>query len=410
MAHALLNHLREWADDPVDQKEIKNVFNEVIMAAVLHDVGHGPFSHSFERVLEKHQWAPTHEDWTTSLITHRKSDIRRALPKHGTNPARIASVFAKEPMCATNGLPHPYKQIISSQIDVDRMDYLLRDSHSAGVAIGQFDAHYLIHSMVIVDHGDGKCPRTLGLTAKGVKAYEAFLWARQLMNRTVYFHHNIQVLEFLVERLFRLVMGDLSRFTKRPRLSPLIPPYFKRIGALLRRRPTKEEVLDEGQDDYSGLTEDSAWMLIASIADISDGSEVQRLAMAIITRQIPRHFVIEKGKQGLLKQALLRGGFEEDRDFHVLDIRSTMYEGKLDKNVFVVARDGSIDEVASHSDTINAFRDRPEAESLLIVLNPQRSNDITKLGIAGQFIAEQRSEPRWATVVEPSATYVEKYS
>jgi hypothetical protein len=408
LAHALLNHLHEWAEDPVDQREIKDVFNEVTMAAVLHDVGHGPFSHSFERVLKKHSWAPTHEDWTRTLITHRKSDIHRALLKHGANPARIASAFGKDAICTSNGLPHAYKQIVSSQIDVDRMDYLLRDSHSAGVAIGQFDAHYLIHSMVIVDHCNSKCPRTLGLTAKGVKAYEAFLWARQLMNRTLYFHHNVQVLEFLIERLFRVVMEDLSYFTKRPRLSPIIPPYFRRIGALMRRKPTKGEVLDEAQDDYARLTEDAAWVLIASIADMSGASEAQRLATAIITRQIPRHFVIQKGKQGLLQQALLGGGFVDDVDFHVLDIRSTMYEGKLDRNVFVVGRDGSVDEIATHSDTINAFRDRPEAESLLIVLNPQKTGDITRLGIGGQFIAEQRSEPRWATVIEPKSSFGEK--
>jgi len=89
--------------------------------------------------------------------------------------ASISSVFTKPP---GNGLSRPLKHIVSSQLDVDRMDYLVRDSHFAGINVGRFDVNYWIYSLTIVEHGTHG-PATLGLTPKGVKAYEAFLLARQ---------------------------------------------------------------------------------------------------------------------------------------------------------------------------------------------------------------------------------------
>src|ERR1700680_1791307 len=74
LARSVLLHLRE-GDSGSDRGQIEKNFNSVFLAALLHDVGHGPFAHSFERVLCGHKNAPDHEDWTATLISHAASEL-----------------------------------------------------------------------------------------------------------------------------------------------------------------------------------------------------------------------------------------------------------------------------------------------------------------------------------------------
>jgi len=84
-------------------------FKLVIMAALLHDVGHGPFSHSFEQVLSDSDWAPRHEDWTKTMISHQDSDIRERLEEHYIDSEIVASVFNKTCPCL---LAQPFQEIV----------------------------------------------------------------------------------------------------------------------------------------------------------------------------------------------------------------------------------------------------------------------------------------------------------
>lgn len=374
LARNIMNHLSEWGT-PKLEDEISCVFDDVLMAALLHDVGHGPFSHSFENVLKSHPWAPLHEDWTALLIGDERYAINRVLKSSGVDASRVGSVFSSD---AQNSLPAPFKQIVSSQLDADRMDYLLRDSHFAGVAVGQFDAQYLINSMVVIEHCSST--RTLGITAKGVKAYEGFLLARQLMNRTVYFHHNVKVLEFMAELLFRLVIDGLNDFCKEIAVDRAIPPYFRKIkGATKGRRISKSDFMEESANEYLQLTEDVAWVLISAIANSSGNQQAKTLAARLFDRSILRHNSIEFGKQDLLREILLEDGLVENEHFAVLNVKTTMYRGTAEDRVFVLDRNGDIDEVAKHSDTITAFRDRPEGESLLVVIDHSKVDRVTEL-------------------------------
>ena len=101
------------------------------------------------------------------------------------------------------------------------MDYLVRDSHFAGVALGRVDIYYLIHCLTIVEHDENSLC-SLGVEEKGVKAYEGFALARQLMNRTVYYHRAVQVFEFMIEELLRQVISEFDMLHRDPELHAVI--------------------------------------------------------------------------------------------------------------------------------------------------------------------------------------------
>lgn len=107
---------------------------EIMMAALLHDIGHGPFSHAFEKMYKnlseknKNYRISHDDDWTPKFI----SSFKEIEP--GFNE-KINSFFNHD----AGAITHKYKPIISSQLDVDRLDYLLRDSHFCGVPYGNID-------------------------------------------------------------------------------------------------------------------------------------------------------------------------------------------------------------------------------------------------------------------------------
>src|SRR5262249_4590879 len=154
-----------------------------------------------------------------------------------------------------------------------------------------FDVHYLIHSIVVVAHGE-LGTKTLGLTPKGVKAYEAFLLARQLMNRTVYYHHNVKVLEFMMEHFLRLVIANMDEIIASSRLAPFVPPYLRRVAVATKQGAGKAALMAEGYEDYIRLTEDVIWSLVSAAADSDAVPILRTLAQKLLTRDILPHFSV----------------------------------------------------------------------------------------------------------------------
>ena len=156
-------------------------------AALLHDIGHGPFSHLFERLT-----GMKHEVWVARIITSPESGIARILAERDPAwPERIASFIQG----SWDGRPF-LKELIASQLDVDRMDYLLRDSRMCGVTYGQFDLERLIQTITVVDGH-------IALTDKGITSAEEFLLARYFMYWNVYFHKATRSSEVLLELALR---------------------------------------------------------------------------------------------------------------------------------------------------------------------------------------------------------------
>ncbi|MBI5253592.1 MAG: HD domain-containing protein [Euryarchaeota archaeon] len=153
-----------------DKKKIR-------IAALLHDVGHGPLSHTSEELLERYL-NKSHERITGSII--RNSSISTIIERHGIEKKDITKLLQSS-------------KIISGEFDVDRMDFLVRDAHHTGVGYGIIDLDRLINTMQIFK-GE------LVVEEGGLKAVEALLVARFLMIPTVYLHHTSRIADAMFLR------------------------------------------------------------------------------------------------------------------------------------------------------------------------------------------------------------------
>jgi HD superfamily phosphohydrolase len=232
------------------------------------------------------------------------------------------------------------------------------------------------------------------MTPKGVKAYEAFLLARQFMNRTVYYHHNVKGLECMMEHVLRLVIHHLEDLLDDVSLKAVIPPYLRRVAAFIRQgvdqdvpnaETSKEKLMKGGYQDDVRLTEDAIWSLVAAVVDSRTVPMLQSLAHQLLARQIPWHAVVQAETTELRRRRLYDSGFTDTNvstypDFHLVDLKTTTYKSDDDEGVFVAHRNGDIRDVREHSDIISAFGDQPKVESLPIVVDPITEPAIRDLG------------------------------
>src|SRR5688500_13727721 len=168
-----------------------------VVAALLHDLGHGPFSHVFERVSGIH-----HERLGQRLILDPDSDVHRVLFQHDKLlPERIVDFLRCKPRRTF------FCDILVSQLDADRLDYLLRDNLMTGSGYGDYDLGWLLHAFTIDTTAD-----RMAVTWKGVSAVEAYLQSRYHMYRNVYFHKVVRSAEGMVklalQRAKRLAVQD----------------------------------------------------------------------------------------------------------------------------------------------------------------------------------------------------------
>jgi HD superfamily phosphohydrolase len=164
-------------------------------ALLLHDIGHGPFSHACEAVL-----GVDHEARTGELL--RLPEMRSGLAALDVDPGDVLALIVGD-----TGSRYPaLRELVSGpNLDADRMDYLQRDAYFTGVATGRYDAEQLLASLRLFERG-GRI--VMGIDARGVVALESFVMARYMMFASVYFHHTTRIFERVLQDVLRELWPD----------------------------------------------------------------------------------------------------------------------------------------------------------------------------------------------------------
>ena len=278
IASRMIKRLLEHYGDSVPGVEIVKRRREIIAAALLHDLGHGPFSHVFERAvppaMEPPKGYPTsHEGWSERIIN---DCFREDLKRFGVDTDVVIGLINKK--SRSNLLA---KDLISSQLDADRMDYLLRDSRATGARYGEFDLEWLLHSLRI-----GKVPiqgqadgvhRLCFHAGKAIHVVEEYIQAREFMYVQVYVHKTTRAFEAMLTSIFGLAAAITDGSVARAPAP--CPPALAKI--LARQAVSTEE--------YLSLDDFRLWCTLADWAVISDGGdELKRMLGSKCRRLVNR--------------------------------------------------------------------------------------------------------------------------
>jgi HD superfamily phosphohydrolase len=275
-----------------------------LAGALLHDLGHGPFSHVFERVSGLH-----HEHLTQRVIVDPDSEVHERLTAVDRElPQRVIEVLS-------GAHQRSYlNDILSSQLDADRLDYLLRDNLMTGSQYGGYDLRWLLHALTI----DQRTNR-LAVVVKGVSAVEAYLQSRFHMYRNVYFHKVVRAGEGMVklalQRAKRLAVQDRLNWPERDH------PVAK---ALLGQRLETGEFLD--LDDVSILHCFKLWTEAddAVLPGLCHGLLFRRLYKTIDLSRMSEAEAREQWTRA--ESALKSAGGDPSYDMFVDEAQDTAYE------------------------------------------------------------------------------------
>ncbi|MFQ5759269.1 MAG: HD domain-containing protein, partial [Candidatus Bathyarchaeia archaeon] len=200
------------------------------IAALLHDVGHGPFSHVFEHVLTKFL-NKTHEDMTTWVI--QKSELGDIINRLGYDPDVIGKL-------AVGSLHKPGKafmdQIIRSSVDVDKLDFVVRDTYHTGAEYGYIDIFRLIHMLDILDEN-------LAVDLGALSALESFILARVESFKSIYFHRVSRAAQIMLAMAMEEARGELGLIDfKSPEEYLALNDYT--VWAMLKRCEKSKEIIE----------------------------------------------------------------------------------------------------------------------------------------------------------------------
>ena len=169
----------------------EDLVQELRLAALLHDIGHGPFSHLFEEVLEA-RCKTSHEDMGRKIISY--SEVSDIVRKYGYNSSDICKLSFGESNVKF------FNEIIAGGLSADSMDYLSRDGFFTGVEYGKIDYHRLISSFEIVSNGH------LAINRSALYSFESMLISRYEMFKAVYFHKTVRSAEVML--LHSMTLAD----------------------------------------------------------------------------------------------------------------------------------------------------------------------------------------------------------
>ncbi|HXG69830.1 MAG TPA: HD domain-containing protein [Gemmatimonadaceae bacterium] len=242
---ALLSESTPGAGIPEHEQAI------VRAAALLHDVGHYPFSHALEEIGALH-----HEDVARPLITAGPVAELLASSLGSDAPERVFEIIRGNSSSGLQGL-------VSGSLDLDKIEYLKRDAFMCGVPYGEIDVDRLTNSFVLVD--DAQSGRLLGVREKALSALESLLFAKYQMYRNVYWHHAVRSATAMYKRLVEDALhagvvepGTLSRYTDEGLLHRLETAWPTSLLVALKERKLYKRAAEWPASDAA--TEPLEWI------------------------------------------------------------------------------------------------------------------------------------------------------
>ena len=291
----------------VEGIEVLDEYKQVVFlcSALLHDVGHGPYSHAFESVMQL-----SHEDMTVKIILSPTTEINKILTSvSDTLATDIASVISHD-----NKFPL-IESLVSSQLDVDRMDYLSRDAYFTGAAYGHIDYFRILRSMKIVNNK--VCVR-----ASGVHSIESYLMSRYHMYFQVYYHPVARSYVAILEKLYK-------------RVSDLVAAG-KKIDAPIE---TFLKVINNNSDVEAYIDLDDAYVngFIKQFTKSSD-EILKKLALCFENRRLYRYIDLADDYDASEIDSIIDRYSSEEKNYYY-------YESTVEGVVYSVHRKSSINDI-----------------------------------------------------------------
>ena len=330
--HALgCMHLMQKAVDVLRFKEVvisPEEENALYIAILLHDIGHGPFSHAMEKsiVEEVH-----HEEISLLFMNQLNVEFKGKLDL-------AIQVFKGE---------YHRKfmlQLISSQLDMDRMDYLKRDSYYSGVAEGNVNSERLIQMMNVVDD-------YLVIEEKGIYSVEKFLMSRRLMYWQAYLHKTSLVAELILMRILKRAKELTLKGVSLPCSEPLL--FFMQNKVAIETFDAQTLDLFAQLDDFDIIGALKSWQK-------NDDFILSTLSKMIVNRDLLK---IKLSSEKVANEELLplKERFAAENEISILDTSYFIFKGKIKNQAYdkevepirILKKDNTVEDVIESSDQLN---------------------------------------------------------
>ena len=305
------------------------------LAALLHDIGHYPFSHALEEA-----GLPHHEGLAERHL--KTAELADVLQRCNVRPADLLAMIQSKS-------PAPLARLVSGPVDVDKLDYLSRDAFGCGVPYGIIDVDRLLASFVLAEGRDGA--RVLAIQEKGLSAVESLLFAKYQMYRNVYWHHAVRSATVMFKRLVRRAIAvgqvreaDIALATDDGLIHDLMRQDTTGLAQGLRQRRLAKRALDLGLSELPG--------------DAEDWPATQPALVERVEDRLARELNLEPNELFL--------DFPEKREALVLDVP-------------VARRDGSLSQGPALATVAGELMNSARRLRIFVTRQPRRDLDVKKL-------------------------------